>query len=362
MKNRLKVLHVINSLSIGGAETLVANSLAPGGLNEHADNTLVYFRGDSYLSSIIDKNVTKICLNYAGWFEIIRVLGQLRKIIGKNRFDIIHTHLNPISFYTYLVCPSAIPLVHTLHTTYSMNVRSRRIMVFLEKQLYFKSRKCNIICLSDSAKEDLLRSVPFKGKVFVLNNFVADKFFANPIKKFGSEKSVLKIVAVGSLEPLKNFEYLLDVFTYFKNEEIYLDIYGKGDKSKYEEIIKSKALKVRMMGENTNIAEALKEYDLFIMPSKYEGFPLSLFEAMASGLPVMVSNIAPLRSIVKDNGIYFDLDNAEATANIIKSILLGKTDINSLAEKAKRYAEQILKRENYIKRLLGIYEQLLTAS
>jgi glycosyltransferase involved in cell wall biosynthesis len=196
----------------------------------------------------------------------------------------------------------------------------------------------------------------------VLNNFVADKFFANPIKKFGAEKFVLKIVAVGSLEPLKNFEYLLDVFTYCKKEEIYLDIYGKGDKTKYEDIIKSKVLKVRMMGENTNIAEVLKEYDLFIMPSKYEGFPLSLFEAMASGLPVMISNIAPLRSIVKDNGIYFDLDNAEATAGIIKSILLGKTDINSLAEKAKRYAEQMVKKETYLKKLLSIYQQLLASS
>ena len=355
---KIKVLHVINSLSVGGAETLLANSLAPGGLNEHADNTLVYFRGDSYLSGIIDKNVETICLKYAGGIDIIRVLSELRRIIGENKFDIVHTHLNPASFYTHLLCPSGIPVVHTLHTTYSMNTQTRSILLFLEKQFYFKSKRCNIICLSDSAREDFLRSVPFKGNVFVLNNFVADKFFANPVKKYGANRSDLKMVAVGSLNALKNFEYLLDVFSYCKNEEIYLDIYGKGDKTKYEKVIAAKAIKVRMMGENSNIAEVLKMYDLFIMPSKFEGFPLSLFEAMASGLPVMVSNIAPLKSIVKDNGIYFELDNAEATANIIKSILLGSTDINSFAEKAKQCAEQTVKREAYMKRLLAIYEQL----
>jgi glycosyltransferase involved in cell wall biosynthesis len=358
MKKGLKVLHVINSLSIGGAETLLANSLAPGGLNEYTDNTLVYFRGDSYLSGIIDKNVKKICLNYTGGIDIIRVLSQLRRIVIGHAFNIVHTHLNPASFYTHLVCPNAIPLIHTLHTTYSMNTQTTRTLLILEKQLYFKSKACNIICLSDSARDDFIHSVPFKGKMFVLNNFIADKFFTNPIKKYRAGASVLKMVAVGSLVELKNFEYLFDVLSYCKNEEISLDIYGGGDKTRYEKVIASKALKVRMMGENTDIAYTLKKYDLFIMPSKFEGFPLSLCEAMASGLPVMVSNIAPLRNIVKDNGIYFTLDNAEATANIIKSISLGKTDINSFAEKAKCCAEQMVKRETYIKRLLAIYNQL----
>lgn len=362
MGKRLNVLHVINSLAIGGAETLLANSLAPGGLNEYTENTLVYFRGNSYLSGIIDKNVKTICLNYTGGIDIIRVFNQLRKIVVGNAFNIIHTHLNPASFYTHLICPAGIPQLHTLHTTYSMDTETRRLMLFLEKQLYFKSKTCNIICLSDSARDDFLQSVPFKGNVFVLNNFVADKFFTNPVKKYDASKSVLKMVAVGSLVELKNFEYLLDVFSYCKNDEIYLDIYGKGDKTKYDKIIGSNGLKVRMMGENTDIADTLKKYDLFIMPSKFEGFPLALFEAMASGLPVMVSNIAPLRSIVKDNGIYFDLHNPEATAGIIKSILHNKIDLNVFAKKAKFYVEQTVKRETYIKRLLAIYEQLLNGN
>ena len=157
---------------------------------------------------------------------------------------------------------------------------------------------------------------------------------------------------------LKNFEYLLEVFAYCQDEEIFLDIYGKGDKTKYEKVINEKKLKVRMVGETTKISNALKSYDLLIMPSKFEGFPLSLFEAMASGLPVMVSNIAPLRDIVKDNGIYFDLDDAKGTANIIKQILRKNIDINDFAQKARLYAEQTVKRETYIERLLAIYEQL----
>jgi glycosyltransferase involved in cell wall biosynthesis len=231
--------------------------------------------------------------------------------------------------------------------------------MLLEKYIYLKNTKCNIICLSDFAKENFLQTVPFKGRAFVLNNFVADRFFDAPLKKFDTKTGILKMVAIGSLEGLKNFEYLLEVLALCKNEEIYLDIYGKGDKSRYEQIIERKGLKVRMMGETTKIAEALKIYDLFIMPSKYEGFPLSLFEAMASGLPVMVSNIQPLRSIVKDNGVFFELNNAESTAAIIKSLLYNEIDLNALAKNAKSYAQQLVRRETYIMKLITIYENIL---
>lgn len=360
MKNRLKILHVINSLSIGGAETLVANSLAPGGLNEQCDNTLVYFRGDSYLSGIIDTNVRQICLSYAGWFELPRVLLKLRRIITNGNFDIIHTHLNPTSFYVFLVCPASIPLMHTIHTTYSMNMRGRKILSFLEKQMYLTRRRCNVICVSDSARDNFVQSVRFSGRVFVLNNFVSDRFFTGHAKKYEAQGKALSMVAVGTLDAVKNFNYLLDVLSFCKNDEISLDIYGKGEREPFNRTIAEKSLKVRMMGECSEISEALRMYDLFIMPSRYEGFPLSLFEAMASGLPVLMSNISPLRSIVKDNGVFFELDNAEATASLLKNILTGRIPLNDFAEKARGLAERTCRREAYTRRLLQIYRTLIT--
>jgi glycosyltransferase involved in cell wall biosynthesis len=360
MTTRLKVLHVINSMRVGGAETLVAHSLAPGGLSEFAENTLAYFRGDSHLTGLIDIKVRKICLEYAGWHDLPGMLGRLRKLIMESKFDIIHSHLNPASLYSEMVAPASIPHLHTIHTTYSMNVRSKRILVFLEKRLFLEKACCNVICLSESAKSDFLRSVPFKGSLFVVGNFVADQFFKTPTKKLELRKKNLKMVAIGTLVPLKNFEYLLDVLSYCKNEEIHLDIYGKGDRTRYNDVIRDRGLKARMMGETTDIAGILKNYDLFLMPSKYEGFPLAVFEAMASGLPVMVSNILPLRDILRDNALYFDLDDAEETAKMLIAILRGKVDVDSLAEKGKRHAQNIANRKLYIDRLMAIYERMVS--
>jgi glycosyltransferase involved in cell wall biosynthesis len=351
-----KVLHVINSLNAGGAETLLVNSLAPGGLQEHTDNMVVYFQGTSELEKKIDKRITCHSLNYKGLLSLPATLKKLRRIIKEQQIDIVHSHLNPAGFYTHLVCP--VPHVHTLHTIYSKNTETKPIKLFLEKELFFKKKKCNIILLSEFIKEDFLKTVPFRGKTFVLNNFVEDIFFRPTAKTYTAGSGSLKLIAVGRLSEVKNFEYLLEVFSHLKDTGIELDIYGGGNIKKYEQLIKKAGLKINMKGHNNNIGDVIGNYDLFIMPSKFEGFPLSLFEAMASGIPLMLSDIASLNSIVKEHALYFSLHDAAGTARILKGIAAGTININSMAANAQEFARKTAKREMYIKNLLHIYDQL----
>jgi glycosyltransferase involved in cell wall biosynthesis len=356
-----KVLHVINALTIGGAEMLLVNSLSPGGLNEYTDNYLVYFREGDYLSSRVDKNVKQFCLHYKGGTDIVRMLRQLRKIIIDNKIDIIHTHLNPADFYVNLVRPQNIPQVHTLHIAYSTDFETRPVMKSLERRLYFSKKYCNLIFLSEFTKRDFLDNVKFRGRPFVLSNFVDDNFFLHQPKKFtGSPERGLKLLAVGNFRLQKNYAYLLDIFKLLKGYNIHLDIYGGGDLEKYNQVILDNGLQIKLKGQTNNINEVIGDYDLFIMSSTNEGFPLSVFEAMAAGVPVMLTDIAPLKDIVKDNAIYFELDNAPKAAEKLVAVLQNKTDINELAVKAKLYAEKTVRREIYIKKLLEIYEQLLT--
>ncbi len=354
-----KVLHIINSLTIGGAETLLANSLSPGGLQEHTENYLAYLNKASYLLHIIDKEVKLICLDYKGGLDILRVLKELRRIIKENNIDVVHSHLTPSGLYTSWICPAEVPQVHTIHSTYSMETETRPILRFLDRYFFFNRQNCNIICLSDYTKDDFLNAINFKGQAFVLNNFVADRYFNLPPKTHAVAPQKLHLVAAGTLKELKNFEYLLEVFERLCDQEIYLDIYGEGDKEKYEKVIHNKRLKINMMGRVDDMATVLPRYDGLIMPSKFEGFPLAVFEAMAAGLPLLLSDIAPLRSIVKEHAIYFPLDDAALTAGMIRKVFTGHTDVNTMAVKARSFAEHTAKRELYINRLLDIYSQVV---
>lgn len=354
-----KILHVINSLQPGGAEILLTNSLSPGGLSEHTENHLAYFKGPSYLLNKLDKNVHIHYLDYKGARDIVRLIRKLRQVIIDNKIDLVHSHLNPAGLYTHIACPGNIPHVHTLHSTYSMDKETSKLKLWVEKHFYFLKKNTNVILLSDYIRQDFLNSLSFKGRSFVLGNFVPDIYFELAIKKVKPAHKEFKLIAIGTLKPLKNFEYLLEVFRHLKRENISLDIYGGGNKEPYEAVIKKSGVKVRMMGHVNNLEPVIPLYNLFIMPSKFEGFPLSVFEAMAAGLPLMLSNIAPLKSIVKENALYFELNDAEKVSEQLVAILQNKIDINAMAVKAKAYAEKTVRRDIYIKKLLEIYEQVL---
>lgn len=356
-----KVLHVINTIIPGGAETLLANSLSPGGLSEHTENHLAFFMAPSYLLDRLDHRVIVHNLKYKGAADLFRLLRDLRKLIVDNKFDLIHTHLNPANVYSHLACPKGIPQVHTMHTIYSMDTDTSPFKVWMEKMVYLNRRSVNLINLSDYTRLDFLNSFPFKGKTFVLNNFVSDDFFNLKKRSSYIGGHPLKLIAVGTLKSLKNFEYLLEVFNFLKDYDISLDIYGRGDPSRYQEVIDLTQIKVRMMGPTSSIQELLPQYDLFIMPSKFEGFPLSVFEAMAAGVPVMVSNIPPLKSIILENGIYFDLDNPKSVADQLIDIFNRKININKLAPNAVQYAERTVRRDIYIDNLLNIYNEVIDA-
>lgn len=358
MKKR--VLHVINSLTIGGAEILLVNSLSPGGLNEHVENYLVYFiKEEDHLVSLVDKNVKQICLDYKGGADIIRLLRELRKVITGNKIDIIHTHLNPADFYVNLIKPKHIPQVHTLHIAYTTDLETRRSLKFLEKILFFNKQSCNLIFLSEFNKKDFLSHMNFKGQSFVVPNFVDDSFFLHQPKRFiGSASRPLKLIAIGNFRAQKNYFYLLDIFKLLTGKNIQLDIYGGGDLEKYQKVIDEDKLNVNLKGQIKNVNDVIAAYDLFIMSSTNEGFPLSVFEAMASGVPLMLTNIAPLTEIVKDNALYFKLKDAKTASEKLMAVQQNEININEMAIKAKVYAEKTVRRNIYVNRLLDIYNQL----
>lgn len=357
---RKRVLHVINSLTIGGAEMLLVNSLSSGGLNEHTENYLAYFiKGSDHIASLVDKGVKQIFLDYKGGTDIFRLLRDLKKVIISNKIDIIHTHLNPASFYVNLVRPKNIPQVHTLHIAYSTDKETRRSLKFLEKNLYFKRSDCNLIFLSEFNKKDFLDHVQFNERSFVLPNFVDDKFFDYKPKLFtGGAGRELRLIAIGNFRAQKNYFYLLEIFKELKGQPVYLDIYGGGDLESYQKYIDEHQLHVTLKGQVTNVNELIADYDLFIMSSTNEGFPLAVFEAMAAGVPVMLTDIAPLTEIVTDNAIYFKLNDAAAAAEKLLAVQAGRVDITAMAVKAKAYAEQTVRRHIYIKNLLAIYKEL----
>lgn len=139
--------------------------------------------------------------------------------------------------------------------------------------------------------------------------------------------SVLSIVSVGRLIRSKAFDLLIRSFSNIADDfpNATLTIYGEGpERQNLEDLIRHLNLENRVFlpGAVKNIQEKLAEADLFVFPSRFEGFPNALCEAMAVGLPVIASNCSGNVDVVEDgvNGVLFPVGDEAALIKQIKSL------------------------------------------
>ena len=146
---------------------------------------------------------------------------------------------------------------------------------------------------------------------------------------------------MGALRLQKNYFFLLEAFKKLKHDNIELDIYGEGDLDKsLQAIISENNIKVNLKGEVKNISQVMNQYDMFVMSSTFEGFSLSVLEAMAMQMPLLLSDIKSFREQCKETAVYFDLNDVNDFISKLKSLSANK---NKLAEMGKQAKERVIK-------------------
>jgi glycosyltransferase involved in cell wall biosynthesis len=350
----LTIIHVIDSLGRGGAETLLNGTLE--GLSATRNIVVVLKDKDEFANSFGEiKNCEKIiCLNFKNNFSIPSCVYKLRKIIKEYNADLVHAHLFISTLIARLACPSDVKFVFTVHNVLSQDAfKANKLSKIAEKLLYQKRQK--IIFVSDAALKDYDAHIGIKGDSIVLYNFIEDIFFDNYLLR-PALAVPLKLVAVGNLREQKNYSYLLEVFRNFSPDQVTLDIYGDGPlKGELQSYIDKYNLPVRLLGRHGNIPEILKKYDAFVMASLYEGFGIALVEAMATGLPLIVSDIEVFKEVTGSHAIFFDPRDVESLTIKIRGILARDIDLSKLSGEGFIRAKEIGDKTKYIAKLLEIY-------
>ena len=144
--------------------------------------------------------------------------------------------------------------------------------------------------------------------------------------ELGLKDKDIMILSVGELNQNKNHEVVVRAISKLKNPNIHYFIAGKGDKEQYlDELAKELDVNLHLLGYRTDIIELLNTADIFAFPSFREGLSVALMEAMAAGLPCVVSRIRGNVDLIEDgiNG-YLCRDNsvgeyAEKIEAIIKN-------------------------------------------
>lgn len=214
-----------------------------------------------------------------------------------------------------------------------------------------------IIAISNSTKEDIVRHYPSsKGKVHVTPlAYDAEKFNTGvsdeDVRRVRSKYSIVTdyVLYLGTLKPSKNIEGLIEAFSRFQIHDTRFQLVIAGKKGWMFDSIFQKVKELGLEDQvifTDFVTEAdkpalIKGAKLFVLPSFWEGFGLDVLNAMASGVPVVVSNIGSLPEVVGEAGVLVNPHDPESIAAGMKEVLLAPiTKYNSMVERGLTQAKK----------------------
>lgn len=254
-------------------------------------------------------------------YSIFVPFHKLVKTEGKP--EIIHAHtLSAVLPGIILGIIYKIPVVVTEH----WSGFPRRAMRFSEKMIAkFVMNKARLILPVSKDLAKTIKSYGIKSKIEIIPNVVNTALFHPPFNKRNSSKNnneIKRILLVASLTPIKGIPYLFKALAKLKEkrQDFVLNIVGDGPfRKEYERLADGLALTniVKFHGLKTKVelAEIMRNCDFFVLPSLWETFGCVLIEAMASGLPLIATDVGGVSEIISER----------------IGILVTPKDINSLA-------------------------------
>ncbi len=349
---KIPILHFITGLGAGGAEKVVLDLAS-----NHSDNFDVHVVSIGsrieFLELFHKKEIyPKVLFADKSIKGIISVVIFLSKFIRENKIKLIHAHL----FHSVLIaCIVKLwtPSLKIVFTSHSINIESkfREMILWISKWL----RNSDII-FSDDARLYYLT----QNSIAIPNGINTDDYYSPDLKKFNK----FTFLAIGRLNPLKNHKILVDaaaemVKKYGETFQVYIVGKGACEKELLEQIYETKTTNVvKLLGFRSDIIELCNSSHAFVMPSKYEGFPISLLEAGSGGLPCICTPVGSIPSLLNEKtGFLKTIDNfAEGMEFVFKNYeeaalrgmrlrkeIISKYDVRSVVKKHENLYRKILR-------------------
>ncbi len=301
--NEIKVLQVIGGLNRGGAETMLMNIYRI--IDKKYKFIFLTYTKDNkigdYEQEILNNGDQIIKLNLKRVHNPITFFMDLKKIIKKEKFDCIHCHTLFNSGIVMLVAKMNHIPVRIVHSHSSGIMKENNVV----NKLYFGiSRFLINKCCTIRLACNRISGTYLYGKnqrfIILKNGIDLNKFspFTKPaylIDEHLENRQALKIAAISSFYEVKNHTFMIKIAKCLKemNIEFTLFFVGRGPlEEKLHNQVEEYGVqdKVLFLGVLENVHEFLPALDLILMPSLYEGIPVSLIEAQASGVPAIISN------------------------------------------------------------------------
>lgn len=364
----MKIMYLLFSFTVGGTEHLVSDIC----------NEMIKRDNDVYLY-IVNKYYDQEMLDHLD--NRVHIVLQNRKINDKNKLKpifaisefIITNHIEVVHCNSFaaprllLLKPLLFPntkIIHTIHDVGQYKTLSRI-------EIKIRNRLCDrFIAISDSVSQDIISAGADNNKVTTIYNAINLVRFRDTGKKKVFDKNEVIIGNVARFVPeKKGQDILIEAIKLLKKDYPGIRCYFAGDyDAAHAEVYKKIVKNVRRLGlqENitflgnvSNIPDFLKKIDIFVLPSRFEGFGISLIEAMAMGKPVVASNLdGPAELLCNgQRGEVFTPGNSSELTEKIKTIIENYSDYQLQAIDNQKFIVDNFNIVTMVDRLVDVYEE-----
>ncbi len=359
---------MIETSGPGGAENMLIRIAL--GLDKEKYESVTCLLKDGWLrSKLVENNVETIIIPQKRCLEI-RWLIQAIKYIRKNNINILHTHEFAMNVNASLLSMLInIPCVTTVHGKNYYTEKWYRKIAYK-----FVSMCSYMVAVSGDIKEYLMDQLSLSedNVHIVINGINTDDYVHSDIirkttrESLGINNQNVLIGAIGNLYVVKGHIYLVEAAALVcsKYPETMFIIAGRGEQqSRLEGKINELGLheNIKLLGFREDIPELLNALDIYVMSSLSEGTPLSILEAMASGVPIVSTNVGGIPRLIKagDNGILVDAMNPVQLANALIDFIEHKEKAAAMARQANELVKTAYSMEKMLSEYDNIYKSLL---
>ena len=304
----MNVLHLLASGGVGGIEVLCREYAK---YSEHK-NVFVFLLGKKRtICKEMKKRGDIVYEIDNSKLDVFRTFKLLSKLCGLHKIDVIVEHHSSPILYMYIWALKlkyrSLCSIMYAHSNAALILRLEDSGFFFRKTVLSKglNQADCVVAISNSVRESLVRYFKIKeDKVRVIYNGVDTEKFSSNVRK---RNAYSKIIYVGRLIEKKGVQLTLNELGNLSPEiKFHFMIVGDGDyREELEKYVKQNHLekKVSFLGTRDDVAELLKESDIFIhMPLLEEGFGITIIEAMAAGLICICNDRGAIPEII-DNGV-----------------------------------------------------------
>ncbi len=356
--NMFKILIIVTKGEVGGAQMSVLNLAKK--LKEYGHDVCVGFGDGDFLKD----ELTKSSISFYQFKYLKRThdplanlffVHEIQNFLDKNNFQVVHFNSSN-SLFGAIGAKLGKKKIKTVFTLRGMslldkNYQTNPILKFLYFWLFkFLLSFVDVKIFVSRSNCEFAKSINLlPNGVVIYNGLPTDelqflprdeskKFFSPAANIDLSDKFI--IGSIGRLDYAKNYEFLINNFSKIleaKNNTVLFIIGGGKEKEIYQRLINSENLnnKIFLLDEIKNAYQYINGFDLFVLPSRYEGLSITLIEALSSSVPILASNVGGNAELLADERELFKLNDVQNFIDKLETIIADA-----------KVREEIIKRNN----------------